>query len=199
MALRSRRVRLLPAFLPTAEQFAPRSNPRFGQRQILTTAVEAFLCTRLPRDAYCLLGVTMADLYPAPSWNYVFGEASLNERVGIYSFVRYDPKFWGDARTDRYREIILQRSCKVLAHEIGHMFGLPHCIYYSCVMNGSNHMDEADSCPQHVCPVCLRKLHRCLGFDAVKRYEQLRRFYHRHGWTSDETWVDRQLGKAGGR
>jgi archaemetzincin len=33
----------------------------------------------------------MEDLYPEPSWNFVFGQASLNERVGVYSFARYGP------------------------------------------------------------------------------------------------------------
>jgi archaemetzincin len=189
-------VRLLPAFQPDPKQFEPRQNPRFGRRHVLTSSVRDFLQTRLPVDAYCLLGVTMADLYPAPSWNYVFGEASLSDRVGIHSFVRYDPKFWGDKRPPDYREIILQRTCKVLAHEIGHMFGLQHCIYYSCVMDGCNHMVEADASPQHLCPVCLRKLHYCIGFDALKRHEELARFYKRHGWSDECDWVNRQLAKA---
>jgi len=24
-----------------------------------------------------------------------------------------------------------------MAHELGHMFGLTHCVYYNCLMNGS--------------------------------------------------------------
>ncbi|MBI2516553.1 MAG: hypothetical protein HYV95_06515 [Opitutae bacterium] len=187
--------RILPAYLPTDEQFVPRQNRHTGQRQVLATSVLEFLKTRLPADAYCLLGVTMEDLYPAPSWNYVFGQASLGERVGVYSFVRYDPAFWDEERGKDYRDVILRRSCKVLAHETGHMFGLQHCIFYDCVLNGSNHLVEADSRPQQLCPLCLRKLHYAGNFDAVKRYEQLREFYRKHGWFEDADWVERQLAK----
>jgi archaemetzincin len=188
-------VQILPAVMPAETQFEPRVNPRSGRRQIRSTSVMDFLATRLPADAYCLLGVTMEDLYPAPSWNYVFGKASLDRRVGIYSFARYDPDFFDEARPKDYADLILRRSCKVLAHEIGHMFGLQHCIYYDCLLNGSNNLEEADACPQHLCPVCLRKLQYDTGFDAVKRYEELAAFYHRHHWSAEANWVYRQLAK----
>lgn len=138
----------------------------------------------------------MTDLYPAPEWNYVFGEATLVDRVGIYSFARYDPAFWGADRGADYRDLILRRACKVMTHELGHMFGLDHCIYYDCLMNGANHLDEMDGTPRYVCPVCLRKLHDCVGFDAVKRYEQLLAFCERQQWFSDVDWLNAQLAKA---
>lgn len=45
-----------------------------------------------------------------------------------------------------------------MAHEIGHMFGLRHCIYFSCLMSGSNHLEETNAKPIEFCPVCIRKL-----------------------------------------
>jgi len=54
--------------------------------------------------------------------------------------------------------LLLRRSCKVLAHEMAHMFGIEHCIYFHCLMNGSNHLEESDARPMHLCPVDLRKL-----------------------------------------
>jgi archaemetzincin len=188
-------VKLLPAHLPHDLEFEPRTNKNGGQRQLLTRSIRTFLKSQLPPDAYCLLGITMTDLYPAPSWNFVFGEATLAERVGVYSFARYDPAFSHEPRGKDYRSLILQRSCKVLAHETAHMFGLQHCIYYDCVVNGSNGMSETDSEPQHLCPVCLRKLHHTAGFDAVKRYEDLARFYRHQKWFEDYDWVQRQLEK----
>ncbi len=189
-------VRLLPAYYPHDLEFSPRQNPRSGQRQVLTTDIMAWLKTRLPADACCLLGVTMTDLYPQPSWNYVFGEASIDERVGIFSLARYDPAFWGDERGDHFRDVILQRSCKVLAHEIAHMFGLQHCIYFECVVNGSNHMVETDRQPQHLCTVCLRKLQFATSFDPIKRYAALARFYRGHGWYDELDFVNRQLART---
>jgi archaemetzincin len=58
----------------------------------------------------------------------------------------------------------------VLEHETGHMVGLAHCIYFNCLMNGSNHLAESDRRPLHLCPVCLRKLQWSIGFDVVARY-----------------------------
>ena len=62
--------------------------------------------------------------------------------MGVFSFARYDPRtdgvseFSGDL--DDARRTVLRRSCKVLAHEVGHLFGMSHCIYFACVMNLAN-------------------------------------------------------------
>lgn len=61
-----------------------------------------FLKARVTADAFCVLAVSMEDLYPEPSWNFVFGQASLRERVGAYSFARYDPAFYGEPRAPGY-------------------------------------------------------------------------------------------------
>jgi archaemetzincin len=189
-------VQILPAVPLDEKKFKPRTNEYSQKRQLLSTSILSFLQAQLPSDAYCLLGVTMEDLYPAPSWNFVFGQASLTERVGIYSFARYDPAFFGKNRPDDYRQLILKRSCNVLAHETTHMFGLNHCIFYECLVNGSNSLEEADSCPHHLCPICLRKLHFNVQFDPVTRYEELARFYRRHDWDEEARWTDRQLAKG---
>lgn len=57
-----------------------------------------------------------------------------------------------------------------MVHETGHMFGLKHCIYYSCIMNGSNHLNENKDKPMELCPVCVRKLQENIQFDFLKRY-----------------------------
>jgi len=31
-----------------------------------------------------------------------------------------------------------------MLHEIGHMFGLKHCVYYECLMNGIMSVEEQD-------------------------------------------------------
>lgn len=53
---------------------------------------------------------------------------------------------------------LLRRAMKVSAHELIHTFGVHHCIYYECLMNGSNHLDEADARPMELCPADLRKM-----------------------------------------
>ena len=188
-------VKALAPISISASGVTSRTNSMTGRRQLLTEDVLRWLTGKLPRDAFCLLGITMEDLYPAPSWNFVFGQASLNERVGVYSFARYDPAFYGEPRGKDYPMLLLQRSMKVLTHETGHMFGLTHCIYFHCVMNGSNHLQESDRRPLHLCPVCLRKLQFSASFDVVKRYEALSQFYKRMGLEDEAAWTDRRLEK----
>ena len=79
--------RLLPLGLGRA-RIASRRNPWTGQAQFLTSDILDLLRARLPDDAFALLGITMVDLYPDPNWSFVFGQASLRDRVGVYSFAR---------------------------------------------------------------------------------------------------------------
>jgi archaemetzincin len=185
-------VKALPA-VGIRASFSPRHNPYTGNLQILTGDVLDFLKSRLPSDAFCVLAITMEDLYPDPSWNFVFGQASPRERVGVYSFARYDPDFYGEPCTDDNGQLVLRRSCKVLAHEIGHIFGLAHCAYFSCLMNGSNHLVESDRRPLHLCPVCLRKLQWSIGFNVVERYASLERVTREANFTDEADWLSRQL------
>src|SRR5579859_1820336 len=175
-------------------KIASRVNLTTGKPQLLTSDIRKLLKLRLPRDAYCLLGVTLRDLYPVPEWNYVFGEASIKDRLGIYSFARYDPHFFGEDSPD-CASLILRRSCKVLAHETSHMFGIAHCIYFRCVMNGVNHLGELDAHPLHLCPVDLRKLYDSIQFDPMARYAHLRDFYHGAGLTAEAAWSEKQLAR----
>ena len=79
----------------------------------------------------------------------------------------------------------LGRVCKTASHELGHCFALDHCVYYSCIMQGTASMEEDDRQPPFLCPVCLPKLTSAVlmrkpGADAaaerayvLRRYEAL--------------------------
>jgi archaemetzincin len=116
----SSEVELLHPLSTENAKLTTRINPYTKRQQILTTDILNLLKENLPADAFCLMAITMEDLYPHPTWNFVFGQASLRERVGVYSFARYDPAFYGEERGKDYKKLILWRSCKVLAHEISH-------------------------------------------------------------------------------
>lgn len=150
--------------------------------------LERLLPPRRPEDSVVLLGVTMADLYPGPSWNYVFGEANLRRRVGVYSLVRYFPEFWGQAVTEDTARTALLRTLKVVVHETGHTFGLEHCVTWECAMNGSNSLAETDASPLLLCPDCLRKLAWNRGFDVRARYGRLADWLEAHGLAAEAAW-----------
>ncbi|KAK2499532.1 hypothetical protein MC885_007828 [Smutsia gigantea] len=42
-----------------------------------------FLKKKKLADSFCIVGITMIDLYPRGSWNFVFGQASLTDGVGM--------------------------------------------------------------------------------------------------------------------
>jgi archaemetzincin len=188
-------VKALPSIKIDDSRFSARRNPYTGAAQILTGDVLNFLKDRVPPDAFCVLAITMEDLYPEPSWNFVFGQASLRERVGVYSFARYDPAFYPAiaGRGPDYETLVLLRSCKVLAHETGHMFGLAHCTYFNCLMNGSNHLVESDRRPLHLCPICLHKLQWNIGFGVLERYAALERVNRAGGFTEEANWLSRRI------
>lgn len=155
--------------------------------------LDKLLPGRFPADAVCYLAITMADLYPEESWNFVFGQASLPQRVGVYSMARYFPQFWGQEQSPESYSLTLRRSCRVLAHEVGHIFGLAHCIHYRCTMNGSNSLEESDRRPLRLCPFCLKKLQWNRGFDIVKRYERLREFFEDQSLLQEAAWTSLRL------
>ena len=186
---------ILPASDLRRLNLTTRSNPYSQNRQLLTGDILRHLKRNLPGNAFCVLAITMEDLYPDPRWNFVFGQASLRDRVGVFSFARYDPVFYGESRGSQYHQLLLRRSAKVLVHETAHMFSLAHCIYFKCVMNGSNHLQESDSRPLSLCPVCLRKLQSSIRFDVAARYRRLKQFYRNVGFISEQDWVTRRLKK----
>jgi archaemetzincin len=191
-------VEILPPLAFDDFNLTTRINPHTQKRQILTHDVLTLLKRKLPANAFCLSALTMEDLYPEPSWNFVFGQASLRERVGVFSFARYDPAFYGEPRGMDYPEVLLRRSCKVLVHETAHMFSLAHCIFFRCVLNGSNHLQESDSRPLSLCPVCFRKLQFSIGFDVLDRYDRLFNFYRKVGFDQEARWVAGRLKRIAG-
>ena len=126
-----------------------------------------------PDNSYAMLCITMKDLYPGPNWAYCFGWASYNEGVGAFSFLRYDPSWDGIEDPDKEKNMLM-RGCHIMCHEIGHQFGLRHCIYYECLMNGVNSpKEQRDGGIKLLCPVCQRKLQQNLKFDAKERFLRL--------------------------
>lgn len=132
---------------------AKRKHPHDGHKQLLTSYIlHQILEPDIPEDALAYLAFTARDLYPADDWNFVFGQASLRKRVGVWSIYRN-----GWPTGEGYR-LCLRRTLRIAAHETGHILTMAHCIAHRCLMNGSNSREESDSQPLYPCPMCLRKL-----------------------------------------
>jgi len=156
---------------------------QFNSNQILD-----ILKKKIPSNAFCLISFTDQDLYSNSEeelksdankedeilYNntYCYGLTMLKQRLGIFSFARYDPLFHfknppnENSENQKQKElltkyffILFKRACKVVVKETSHMFGLKNCLHYKCIMNGFNSIIEFDNRPFELCPVCLRKLY----------------------------------------
>ena len=159
----------------------------------------------MPEDGLCMIALTMCDLYEARSDIFVAGMAAGNQRVAIFSLFRYNPcldfsgEFWYQY-TSKYKfsteektRLILQRSCRLLVHELGHLLGIGHCVYYNCLMNGSGHLEEDFRQPMFLCPVDLHKIQALCGIDLSTRYASLRDFYSENGMQEEKEWTIKRL------
>lgn len=162
---------------------ARRTHPTWDVPQVLSThLLNEVLKPRRPRDAAAMLGLTASDLWPGEGWNFVFGQASLGDRVGVWSVYR-NGNLEG---SQNERRMFLRRTLKTALHETGHMLGIPHCTRYECGMNGSNSLPESDRQPIEFCPECQAKVWWTCDAAPLARVEKLIEFAEKHGFT-DET------------
>jgi len=140
-----------------------------------------------------MICITNSDLYPNPNWNFVFGWALYQARVGVFSFCRYKQPFISPEE-DLPGKLIF-RAVKIMTHEIGHMFFFENCTFYECLMNGYNHFEEFEKKPAYLCPVCLRKLQLTIGFNCIEREKALHEICKKNGihFKELETYYEKRL------
>jgi len=188
---------------------------------------------RTHNDCFCIMCVTLEDLYDDHPDLFVAGMANGGSKVAVFSFARYAPhvsetmsvEHWWDwnfqnsnkpqkskkkkqsqkenqeeegERTKEYRAEWLKRSVKLLVHELGHLYGIGHCIYFDCIMNGSGHLEEDFRQSLHLCPIDLKKLtFRLPNFDPLIWYQNLLKFYKEQNQTnvfqSEQTWIEKKI------
>ncbi|KAI1121055.1 hypothetical protein F5Y10DRAFT_272475 [Nemania abortiva] len=61
------------------------------------------------------------------------------------------------------------RVARTLVHELGHCFGIGHCVYYACNMQGTSGMAEDMRQPPYLCPVCLEKVAHAIACELQER------------------------------
>lgn len=129
--------------------------------QICVAGILNLLKKVVAEDARCLVALTMYDLYGDDPDLFIAGLAMGNCRVAAFSLYRYDPYLtfndsdWFDyqlkspseshAEIVERRHLLLLRASRLLTHEICHLFGIAHCIFYSCLLNGSGDLGKKDN------------------------------------------------------
>jgi archaemetzincin len=175
---------------------ARRVHPTRRVEQMLTThIILEILKPRLPKDAVVMIGLTASDLWPGGDWNYVFGQASLGERVGVWSLYR----FGNPDESPQSRQLCLRRTLKLATHETGHMFSMMHCTLYECNMCGTNHLAESDRRPMWLCPHCLAKLCYATDADPDRRFDRLISFCQSHDLKPEQAFYEKSLALLRGK
>lgn len=95
----------------------------------------------------------------------------------------------------------LGRVCRTASHELGHCFGIAHCVYYACSMQGTASICEDARQPPYLCPVDLAKILCATSTSASERYRALLAFCERpgnsdtHFFAPFATWIRSRLAR----
>lgn len=91
----------------------------------------------------------------------------------------------------------LGRVCRTASHELGHCFGIDHCVYYACAMQGSASLAEDARQPPYLCPIDLAKMLQATGTEAEQRYLALLGFCNQHKdiqlFAAFAAWIEARL------
>jgi archaemetzincin len=102
------------------------------------------------------LALFNVDLF-IPILTYIFGQAFLKGRCGIVSVYRLRNERYGIPSDE---VVFRERVLKEVIHELGHTFGLIHCIDPGCVMHSSTYVEDIDQKSRHFCAKCKNGLKR---------------------------------------
>ena len=194
-------VRSLSLCAPGANAVIKDSNSSAQESaQIWASDVFEQMRRTLPADAYCVVNLTYVDLYPEPSMVFLFSHRPVPP-ADLFSFFRVDATGHGSIPKDAWA-----RCAKTIAHELCHLLGLAHCVFFRCLMNPG--LATASSEPQHfsappknafaLCPICLRKLAYACALDVRSRYQKLAGISDRLGCPAQAEWFRARLSRTPG-
>jgi len=122
--------------------------------QYSSTKILRWVLRDVPADAGKIVAITDNDLF-IPVLTFVFGEAQLGGKGAVVSTARLRLDFNGHPSPPRLFRARLLKECM---HELGHTFGLTHCISSRCVMSRANTVRDVDGKDWSLCRDCKRLL-----------------------------------------
>jgi archaemetzincin len=108
------------------------------------------LLGRVPPGVSRFLGVTERDLF-VPVLSFVYGQAQLGGQVAVVSLARLRPEFHGLPEAP---DVLARRAATEAVHEVGHTFGLVHCLDRRCPMSLSIDLPDLDGKTETPCAAC---------------------------------------------
>lgn len=131
-------------FIDVGDFFNPERKQYDGNK--LLSEIESQYAT----DTGKTIALFNVDLF-IPILTFIYGQAFLNGRCGIVSGYRLRNEKYGLATDD---QIYTRRLIKEIVHELGHTFGLKHCLNPVCVMRSSTYVEDIDQKSGSFCPKC---------------------------------------------
>lgn len=110
--------------------------------------------SQFPSELIKKVGLFRIDLF-IPILTYIFGQATFKGSTGIASIYRLRNEQYGMKKDEA---LLLSRFSKVVIHELGHTFGLIHCLIPTCVMRSSTYVEDIDQKSHHLCVQCRTKI-----------------------------------------
>lgn len=98
--------------------------------------------------------LTDVDIF-VPVLTFIFGEAQLNGKHSLLSVCRLHEEFYSGISND---DLLFERTTKEALHELGHCYGLRHCVDWECVMHSSPGIEEVDIKGNTYCRSCINKV-----------------------------------------
>ncbi len=138
--LSTRRLEMTPFFNPVRSQY--------NANDIIKKLVP------LTEENDKIVGVTDLDLF-IPVLSYIFGQAYLGGSVALVSGHRLVNARYGLANDPK---LFSERLLKCIIHELGHAFGLKHCLLPGCVMVSTTYVEEMDQKSDIFCRKCQTEL-----------------------------------------
>jgi archaemetzincin len=100
------------------------------------------------------IGLFRVDLF-IPILTYIIGQAIYNGNAGVVSLFRLKNELYGLKMDEK---LLVERFVKEIIHELGHTFGLTHCVSPTCVMRSGTYIEDVDQKEAHFCMKCREKL-----------------------------------------
>lgn len=140
--------------------------PNLREQIQASSFMEVVIKKNKPKDAIAVLGITEHDIYN-PNYNYLFGISELRDGVGLVSTFRlidYGPQTKYNIR-------------KVISKQIVNMFSIANVKDYKCVLNYHINYEQLVEGEFSLSPRALEKLKYSIGFNYLKRFEDLEAFW----------------------